>query len=158
MKIQFTMVEVVVEIPNNDEQKTAQECVRALCNKSENLINEQSAYVGIKFQNDDEFVSVPQKAFLLLIDILSIMAEGKSIKLISSDSYISTQQAADILNVSRPHIVKLLESGVIPFKKVGAHRRVELKDLVQFQKNIQEVKENNLAFLAQQAQELTLGY
>ena len=86
------------------------------------------------------------------------MAEGKSMKLIPSDADISTQQAADMLNVSRPHVVKLLETGVMPFKKVGSHRRIELKDLIQYEKMLQDSKEKNMSFLAKQAQELNLGY
>jgi len=67
---------------------------------------------------------------LLLFEILDNMAMGKSITLIPSEAEVSTQQAADMLNVSRPHLVKLLEKGEIPFKKVGSHRRIQLKDLI----------------------------
>ncbi|NJM25300.1 MAG: helix-turn-helix domain-containing protein [Bacteroidia bacterium] len=86
------------------------------------------------------------------------MAEGKSISVVPSDSEVSTQQAADILNVSRPHIVKLLEQGAIPFKKVGSHRRILFEDLIAYNEKFQEVRNEKLKSLAKQAQMLNLGY
>lgn len=86
------------------------------------------------------------------------MAEGKSLTLIPSDAELSTQQAADLLNVSRPHLVKLLEAGQIPFKKVGAHRRIELKDVLAYEEQQRAPRKDQLDFLSQQAQELNLGY
>ena len=86
------------------------------------------------------------------------MAEGTTISLIPSDSELSTQQAADMLNVSRPHIIKLLETGVIPFKKVGTHRRISLDALLAYDTEQKQVRKASLEFLAQQAQDLNLGY
>jgi excisionase family DNA binding protein len=73
--------------------------------------------VKIKLQENGEFLRIPKKALLLLSDILQNMAEGKSITLIPSDFEVSTQQAADMLNISRPHLVKLLEEGQSPLRK-----------------------------------------
>lgn len=148
----------IIDIPNKEEQRVARNFVFALENKSKRIFNGPSDNVRIKISNDANFVYIPKKAFALLLEVLSNMAEGKSMTLIPSDADISTQQAADILNVSRPHIVKLLETGAIPFKKVGAHRRIELKDLIKYEKKIKAAKEKNLSFLAKQAQELNLGY
>lgn len=86
------------------------------------------------------------------------MAQGKAVSLVPSDSELTTQQAAEILNVSRPHLVKLLEERAIPFKKIGTHRRVLLEDLLTYQSGQQQVRNEQLQFLAQQAQELGLGY
>jgi excisionase family DNA binding protein len=86
------------------------------------------------------------------------MAMGKSITIIPSDSNITTQQAADILNVSRPFVVKMLEKGDIPFNKVGTHRRIKLSDIISYDKMSSEQRSENLDFLAQQAQNLNLGY
>lgn len=86
------------------------------------------------------------------------MAKGKAVSVIPSDAEITTQQAADILNVSRPHVVKLLEDGVIPFHKVGSHRRIKLKDVERYRQNKADEREEHLSELADQAQELNMGY
>lgn len=86
------------------------------------------------------------------------MAQEKIISLMPYNSQISTQQAADILNVSRPHVVKLLEEGMIPFKEVGSHRRILLEDLLVYANQQKETRKEQLQFLAQQAQTLNLGY
>ncbi len=78
--------------------------------------------------------------------------------MLPSDSHISIEQAADLLNVFPPQLVKLLEEGIIPFKKAGTHRRIELKHLVEYQQKTLENRNNKLNFLANQAQELSLGY
>ena len=78
--------------------------------------------------------------------------------LILSDTTVGTQEAADYLNVSRPHIVRILEKGEIPFSKAGTHRRVKISDLVAYQKKMKATRKKQLNFLAQQAQELGLGY
>ena len=68
------------------------------------------------------------------------------------------QQAAGLLQVSRPHLVKLLEEGLIPFRKVGSHRRLLLRDILSYEAQQKERRLDHLRFLAQQAQELNLGY
>ena len=63
-----------------------------------------------------------------------------------------------MINVSRPHLIKLLESKQIPFKKVGSHRRVLLMDIMEYQDQLTKQREDQLAFLSNQAQDLNLGY
>lgn len=86
------------------------------------------------------------------------MVQRKDISLLLLNSVLDIQQAADILNVSRPHVVKLMEGGAIPFKKVGSHRRVLLDDVLVNANQQKEARKEQLQFLAQQAQELNLGY
>ena len=73
-------------------------------------------------------------------------------------STLSMQQAADILNVSRSHLVKLLKEGIIPFKKIGSHRRILLEDLLLYGNQQTQTRREQLQFLGQQAQTLNLGY
>ena len=103
-------------------------------------------------------LQIPKKALDMLVTILKNMAEGKSVTLISSDINLSTQQVADLLHVSRPNVVALLEEGVIPYTKAGTHRRVELKHALEYQKKKQQIRKKQLNFLTEQAQELNLGY
>lgn len=113
--------------------------------------------VEIKLQNKQAF-NIPKKAFRLLHEILVRMSEGHSLTLLPSDAEISTQQAAEILNISRPYVVSLLEKGEIPFRKVGSHRRVSLKSILEFDEKQKMNRKTQLDFLAEEAQDLNLGY
>lgn len=112
----------------------------------------------IKVEKSGEFIQVPSKLIGLISDIITSMSEGKSVALIDSDSELTTQQAADIIRVSRPHLIKLLETGEIPHRKVGTHRRIVLSDLLNYQESQKKKREMHLGELVQQAQDLNLGY
>ena len=86
------------------------------------------------------------------------MVEGKAVQISPINTELSTQEAADMLGVSRPFIVKLLEQNQIPFKKVGTHRRIVLEDLQAYERKQRTIREKKLQFLARQAQDLKLGY
>ncbi|WP_373551402.1 helix-turn-helix domain-containing protein [Haliscomenobacter sp.] len=75
-----------------------------------------------------------------------------------TDAEVSTQQAAEILNVSRPHVIKLLEKGEIPHKKVGSHRRILLQDILKYESNFKLDRRKKLNALTKEAQQLNLGY
>lgn len=151
-------MEAVLERTTREDQKIAQASISKFRETSQKAISSDNNYVKIKIQESGDFLRIPKKALSLLFDILNNMAQGKSITLIPSDAEVSTQQAADMLNISRPHLVKLLEEGEIAFKKVGTHRRIELKHLVAYDKKLKENRKEKLDFLAKQAQELNLGY
>ena len=123
--------------------QTVSETVKFSLNKS----------VKIKIQENGDFITIPKKALTLLTAILQNMAEGKTISIVTSNPEISTQQAADMLNISRPHLVKLLETKNIPFKKVGSHRRILLEDIQNYQEQQTKQRESQLQFLANQAQD-----
>lgn len=148
-------MQAVLEKPTLQDQKVASE---SLFSFTAAIAKKSSDRVKIKIQESGEFITIPKKALHLLSYILTNMAEGKAISLIPSDSEVSTQQAADMLNVSRPHLVKLLEQGSIPFKKVGSHRRIMLEDLLKYEAGLKAQRSKSLQFLAEQAQDLDLGY
>lgn len=151
-------MEALVKSTSGEDQKIAMGSMPHFKSMSRKLRTVSSPGVKIKIQETGEFITIPKKALALLIDILANMSEGKSITLVPTDSELSTQQAADMLKVSRPHLIKLLENHTIPFKKVGSHRRVVLQDILAYEKGLQNTRQEQLKFLSEQAQELKLGY
>ena len=109
-------------------------------------------------KNEAHAVELPTSALRLLVDILSELAEGNAVKVVPIHAELTTQEAADLINVSRPHLVKLLEAGDLPFHKTGKHRRVRFSDLMAY-KTAQELASTAaMEELAAQAQALQLGY
>jgi excisionase family DNA binding protein len=107
---------------------------------------------------DPEVVDLPAAALPLLRQLLDRIAAGEPVAVVAGDDELSTQQAADLLGVSRPFLVGLLERGVIPFRKVGAHRRVRARDLAEYRHREDGERLKALGELAAQAQELGMGY
>jgi excisionase family DNA binding protein len=137
------------------EQQLARE---ALVHLTQAIAMKGADHVALELADNHERLTLPGKALELLALILSNMATGKAVSLLPSDAEVSTQEAADLLQVSRPHVVKLLEEGAMPFRKVGSHRRVLLADVLHYETTQQAQRKQHLQFLAQQAQELNLGY
>lgn len=107
---------------------------------------------------EGETIILPFSAMQHLLQILSHMAQGNAVTLIPIHAYLTTQESADLLHISRPYLIKLLEKGDIPFEKVGSHRRVKAEDLFQYQARAEEEKKQALNELTRQAQELDMGY
>jgi excisionase family DNA binding protein len=80
----------------------------------------------------DDALVVPREAAVLLAQVLGYLASGEGVAVMPESAELTTQQAAEFLNVSRPYLIKLLETGKIPFRLVGTHRRVRFRDLREY--------------------------
>lgn len=105
-----------------------------------------------------ETVVMPGAATRLVLEILKNLSACKTMTLIPVDAELTTQQAADLLNVSRPFLIQRLERGEIPYRTVGRHRRILSKDLFAYKAKIDASRRADLDDLAAEAQELGLGY
>lgn len=107
---------------------------------------------------DGERVPLPRAARRLIEILLVEMSQGHAVTIFPIHAELTTQEAAEYLNVSRPYLVGLLESGKIPFHKVGTHRRVKFADVKAYQEAAAKQREDALHELTKQAQDLKMGY
>ncbi|MEB2871789.1 helix-turn-helix domain-containing protein [Pseudomonas rhizosphaerae] len=103
-------------------------------------------------------VELPTVALKLLGDILNELALGNTVRVVPIHAELTTQEGADMLNVSRPHLVKLLDEGQIPHTKTGSHRRIKFTDIMAYKADRDKVSREAMHELAEQAQELDMGY
>ncbi|HFE65848.1 MAG TPA: DNA-binding protein [Chloroflexi bacterium] len=142
--------------PDETEITMAREASRQLAASGSSQAEYQ---IQLSDENETETgIFVPPAAMRLLKTILSEMAAGNAVAVVPVHTELSTQQAADLLNVSRPYLIRLLEEGEIPFRRVGSHRRVRLSDLLRYKNETDAKRLAALEELAGQAQHLDLGY
>ena len=103
-------------------------------------------------------VVVPAVAFRFFVDILAELANGNAVTVAPVHAELTTQQAADLLNVSRPYLIKLLEERRIPYRRVGNRRKVMLVDLLSYKRQDDAHREEILDELTQEAERLGLDY
>ncbi|MBI2074138.1 MAG: helix-turn-helix domain-containing protein [Gemmatimonadetes bacterium] len=103
-------------------------------------------------------VTIPAPAFELLLEVLGPMANGNAVTIVPVHAELTTQQAADALNVSRPFLIQLLEPGAIPHRKVGTHRRVRFADLMEYKRQDETRRRAVMDELTSEAQQHGLGY
>jgi len=119
---------------------------------------EEPSRLNVKIGEDEVDMPLPRDLMTVILEILTEVAQGHSVSVGPEEEELTTSEAAELLNVSRPHLVKLLEEGEIPFRKVGTHRRVRREDVLEYKRRQRKEAEEAMQNLADQAQELGLGY
>ena len=104
----------------------------------------------------DQTVDIPAPALHLLREILDWMAQGKGVALTPLHAELTTRQAAELLQVSRTHLVQLLDEGQIPCRKVGSHRRVRTEDILAWRRETELRRREALDELTARDQKLGL--
>lgn len=154
-KMQIKERQKKIRIPSESEIELSISSSRILSSVQNSDSSTQT--IKVKSENGEEqSLSIPTVAYEMLIDILSQMAQGNAVTLIPVHAELSTQQAANILNVSRPYLIKLLESGEIPYYKVGKHRRILAQELYNYKSGIDTKRSQTLDELTALTQELGL--
>jgi excisionase family DNA binding protein len=154
--MQPTLNDKGISIPTDKEISLADESSRKLSAYIKSTAH--PAFQLVKKGKDVETILIPADALRLLVVILSQMAKGNAVTLIPVHAELTTQEAADLLNVSRPFLVDLLEEGKIPFRKVGSRRRVYAKDVLRYKEEIDKKRLEILEELANEAQKHNMGY
>jgi len=127
--------------PSKQEQIVAKESYNALEEVLKSLRTENPE---IEIKETQERIKIPLNTLKLLAEILKVTSQGKPISIVPIATEMTTQAAADLLGCSRPHLVKLLESGEIEFTKIGKHRRVKFEDVMEFKQRRKRKQEELL--------------
>lgn len=142
----MTVHSLIIQPPKDESEKK----------EIANLENQILFSEEIALLTNGQEIKVPSIISQTLIEVIKILNRGDSITLIPMDKELTTQQAADILNVSRPYFVKLLENGEIPYRKIGSHRRVIMQDLMEYRVKRINNRKDKLKELVDLSQELKL--
>ncbi len=137
----------MIQPPKNEEE--LQEIIE-LVSKISNL----DQFVMLK--SDGQEIEIPSIVTKILYEIITILSKGGALTIIPMEKELTTQQAADILNVSRPFLVNLLENGEIPFHKTGTHRKILMKDLREYKEQINKNRTNKINEIINLSQEYGL--
>ncbi|PAV27538.1 excisionase family DNA binding protein [Tamilnaduibacter salinus] len=145
----------IVHLPTPAEVEQAKQSSRTL-SKYANVDRVNLSLRGDGGESDE--MVLPGHILQILLDVLGEVSQGNAISLIPYHQEVSTQDAANLLNVSRPFLVRLLEEGDIPFRKVGSHRRVKLQDVLAYKEQTDEQRRVALDELAELSQQEGMGY
>jgi len=146
-----------MSVPTEEEAELALESSRQLSRLLGDKKRQFEVFIKPKGR-EEETITVPLVAFRLFANMLTEMAKGNAVTLVPVHAELSTEQAADVLNVSRPYLIKLLENDVIPFRFVGTHRRVRFTDVMAYKQAIDAKRHAVLDELAAEGQKLNPDY
>jgi excisionase family DNA binding protein len=117
---------------------------------------ENTSYVPKLVGPHGEEIELPQSLFIMLRQIVHYLLNGRAVTIVPLNKELTTQEAADILNVSRPYLIKLLEQEMIPYTKIGTHRRIRFTDLLEYKKRHDEELQRGLEEITRLSEEMGL--
>jgi len=121
-----------IEHPSTVEQEQARQALNALRD-----VTPGTDTFDVTVDETSESVHLPSAALELIKDVLANMAAGQGVTVVPAHAELTTQQAAELLNVSRPHVIKLLDQGLIRYRLVGRHRRILASSLLEYRRTQQ---------------------
>lgn len=153
----------VATMPSERESEMARESSRRLASLlgARRVGKSEGDTISVRIGDENEpheVVALPVSVLQMLTRLLAHMAEGSAVQLLPVDAELSTFEAADVLSVSRPHLIKLIDEGAMPCRRVGTHRRILLRDLLEYKRGDDLKRQAILAELVAEAQELGMGY
>lgn len=128
----MNIIQQFIRLPKED-QKTAMQSYTELTYSIQRIQND---YPEIEIEGTKDKIKVPLNALRLLAEILKETGQGNPISVVPIATELTTQAAADMIGCSRPHLVKLLKSGLIKFTKVGKNRRIRYQDIVEYKRKM----------------------
>lgn len=146
-----------IELPSSEVAKEAGEALRPL---SELVRAHEFEDVLLRAEHDGDEAEarVPRAAYRLFLEVLAQLANGNAVTIVPIHAELTTQEAAELLNVSRPFLVRLLESGAIPYRKIGTHRRVLAQHVLAYRDADNLRRRQAARQLTQEGEDLGLGY
>jgi excisionase family DNA binding protein len=139
-------------VATEEEALIAQEAVQKL-----RPLAEAKTDVKLRIaEQADIVVPLPARVVRLIVDFLSAMSERTPVSFIPHSAEMTTKQAADFLNVSRPYLIKLIDKGEIPHRMVGKHRRVLMSDLMNYKKKTDAERKAAIARMVAESQQIGL--
>lgn len=137
-------------IPSKEERLQAYESYDKF---SETLREVRENKATVQISETGDAIELPLRALELLAEILKAMKDGNAVSVVPQAAEVTTAVAADMLGCSRPHLVKLLEEGKIPFTKVGRHRRIKFKDVKEYDEKQRKRQREYLIQMMRDAEE-----
>jgi excisionase family DNA binding protein len=134
------------------ESVTPQEQEAQAIKELERILRSEGSQAKLIGSNQEE-IMIPDSVCQVLLQVLQAMALGQNVSIVTHNPEITTQQAAELLNVSRPYLIKLLEQGELPYIMVGTHRRVRFEDLMKYKEQRDIQRDKFLTELTQMSQE-----
>lgn len=122
----------------------------------EALLKKSDSQPVITITKDGEHIEVPEPISTLVQQAIDYIAQGKQVHIFADDMYLTTQEAANLLGMSRQYIVSLTERGVIPYTKVGTHRRLKLSDVLEYKKQRDAERDKALQEMVKLSEEMHL--